>query len=839
MTKKRKRIDQKADSLRPKNTDEPERPAPALKILILSNLAVFVFLIYSNALTVPFVYDDFSNIHDNPHIRLTSLSAENIARVGLECLSSLRPVANLSFALNYYFHQYDVIGYHLVNILIHIVTGLLLYLFIKITLDVSSVRSQSRTFRWLPVIVTAIWLVHPLHTQSVTYIVQRMNAMATMFYILAFLLYIKGRLAGERKMKFVLFGGCIVAGILSIGSKEISATLPFFIFLYEWYFFQDLKWSWLKRHILKFAGLLIFLALCIFLIMGSDLVEQMLKGYEVYDFTPIERVLTEFRVVIYYISLLFFPHPSRLNLDHDFSISHSLFDPITTLLSIGIIAGLIGFAFYIAKKDRLLSFCILWFFGNLVIESSVIGLELIYEHRTYLPSMLLCLMVVLLVYQFKISKKLSLIIVCAVVVTFSFWTYKRNATWGDGVTLWRDSVQKSPKKARPYLNLGFALHGQEKIEEAIKYYQEGLRIKPNYEKAHNNLGVALRDLGRLDEAIPHYLEALRIKPDYAEAHNNLGVALKDQGKLEEASGQHFEALRIKPDYPEAHNNLGVALKDQGSFKEAGNHFLEALRINPNYAEPHYNLANALATQKLFKEAVQHYFEALRIKPDYAKAHHNLGLAMASQGKINEAIRHYIEALRINPNYADAHYNLAKALTLKGKVREATNHYNEALKIRPEDPHIHFNRALILARQGRLNEALKHYSETLRMEPNYAEAHNNMGVVFARMGNLNKAEDHYAQAILINPDYAEAHNNMGVVLARQGKLVEASKQFSEALRIDPEDGEAHFNLGNALADLGKIEQALNHYSEALRIKPDDEEARRHRERILRLLGDSPG
>ena len=209
MSKKGKRIDQNANSLRPKKIDAPKRPTPVLNILILSNLAVFVFLIYSNALTVPFVFDDFSSIQNNPHIRMNSLSTDSIARIGLECLSSNRPVANLSFALNYYFHQYDVKGYHLVNILIHIVTGLLLFLFMKITLNMSSIRSRSQTFRWLPVITTVIWLIHPLHTQSVTYIVQRMNAMATMFYILAFLLYIKGRLASGRKMKFVLFGGRI------------------------------------------------------------------------------------------------------------------------------------------------------------------------------------------------------------------------------------------------------------------------------------------------------------------------------------------------------------------------------------------------------------------------------------------------------------------------------------------------------------------------------------------------------------------------------------------------------------------------------------------------------
>jgi Flp pilus assembly protein TadD len=577
---------------------------------MLSFLAVLVFGIYANTLDGPFIFDDSPNIRDNPHIRLKTLTLEGIKRAGFENPSPNRPVANVSFALNYYFHRYNVVGYHMVNILIHITTGLLLYFFVKTTLSIPSLRSKYAPHGWIPLLTALIWLVHPIQTQSVTYIVQRMNSMAAMFYVLSLLLYAKARLAEQNWTKRALFGGCILAGMLALGSKEIAATLPFFIFLYEWYFFQELRWTWLKRHCYPILGIGIVVGVVSFMYLGAHPLESILATYEARDFTLTQRVLTEFRVVIFYISLLIFPHPSRLNLDHDFALSHSLIDPITTLVSIGAIAGLIGLAIYTAKRDRLLSFCILWFLGNLVIESSVIGLEIIFEHRTYLPSMLVGLLAVTLVYRHLKPKWIGVGVVCAVVMVFSFWTYTRNSMWSDEVTLWADCVEKSPKKARP----------------------------------HYNLGVVIGSQGKLEEAMGHYTEALRIEPDHVEAHNNLGNALASQGRLKEAMSHFSEALRIDPDDAEAQNNLAVALASQGNFKEAMGHYSEALRVKPHFAAAHYNLGNALKSQGRIKEAMSHYYEALRIKPDDAAAQYNLGVALSNHGSFKEAIDHYSEAL---------------------------------------------------------------------------------------------------------------------------------------------------------------------------------------------------
>ena len=805
MTKKRRKTDLgSGPSYSAATAASENNPCPRFwrDALILLFLPAIVFMIYSNAFKTPFLFDDVKNIQQNSHIRLTEINLQNLKRTLLESPSSNRPVAVLSFALNYYFDEYRVGGYHLVNILIHIVTGLLLYFLLKTMMRIPSINFTDKHHDWIPFFTVLIWLVHPIQTQSVTYIVQRMNSLATMFYILSLLLYVQARLTKRRRKMQLLFTGSILAGVLAIGSKEIAATLPFFIFLLEWFFFQDLKKVWLKHRILPFSGLLILLVIFMLVFLGSHPFEKILNGYRGFDFTLSQRVLTEFRVVIYYISLLIFPLPARLNLDHDFTLSQSLTDPVTTLLSILAIVGLIALSIYVAKRQPLLSFCILWFLGNLVIESSVIALDLIFEHRVYLPSIMAILVGVMLVYRFRVPQRVKVGALCSIVLVFSFWTYQRNHTWHDEVTIWRDCVIKSPKKARPHYNLGTSLSTQGQTSEAIHEYYEALRLNPNYAEAHSNLGVDLLSQGLTEEAIRHYREAISIKPDYAKAHYNLGFALLGLAEYDEAILHFEEALRIDPDYAKAHHNLGIALVDQTKYDEAILHFKEALRINPEDMRSHNNLGTALYKQGRLEEAIHHYREALRIKPDFGEAQFNLGIALEKSGNPEGAIGYYSELVRTNPDHAEAHYKLGAVLYARGRIGEAVDHYTEAIRIKPDYAEAHYNLGTVYHGQGRIKEAIFHYSEAVRIKPDFAEAHNNLGIAFYKEGQNKDAIDHYTEALRVQPDYAEAHNNLGVALVSIGKIEEATVHFSEAVRIRPDYQEAQGNLKRAMALLEK-------------------------------------
>ena len=596
---------------------------PQRETLLLSLLAIVVILIYADTLTAPFIFDDLINILNNPHIRVPALSLENLTWAGFNSPEGRRPVANISFAFNYYFNGYNLVGYHAVNILIHLTCGIFLYFLAQATMQTPALRSRYEKFGWIPFFTAFIWLVHPLQTQSVAYIVQRMNSMAAMFYVLSMLFYVKFRLSTASRAKWPLLAGCVITAFLAFGTKEITATLPLFIILYEWYFFQELSAQWAKRNFLVLGGVFLLFIIIALVYLDFNPVAKILRGYRVRDFTPFQRVLTESRVVFFYISLLLWPNPSRLNLDHDFALSYSLLNPATTLIAIATIIGLIAFACLIARKEPLLSFSIIWFFGNLMIESSIIGLELVFEHRNYLPTMFVVLAIVSLAFRYLKHALPAAIALSLVGALFCVWTFERNKVWADEITLYRDSAAKSPAKARPQNNLGAALSRQDRFEEAIEQYQAALKIKPAYSDAHYNLGYALAKTGKLDEGLSHFREAVRIEPNRVKYLNNLGVALVLKSNYSEAIDHLQTALKINPSDADVHNNLGLAFKKQGEPDAAIQHFSKAVALDPQHVSALINRGVMLMDQGQLEAARKHFARALEIRPGYVEARLNL------------------------------------------------------------------------------------------------------------------------------------------------------------------------------------------------------------------------
>jgi tetratricopeptide (TPR) repeat protein len=591
--------------------------------LFLLSLALLVILIYANTLGSPFIFDSRNNIESNPHIRISKITLNDLTEAAFKSPAKQRPLSNISFALNYYLHGYNVVGFHVVNILIHISTGFLLYLFVKTTFCTPALRSRYGNYMWISFFTAAVWMVHPLQTQSVSYIVQRMNSLAAMFYILSILLYARFRLSRQQRKKWWLFSGCILAGIVALASKQTAATLPVFIIVYEWYFFRNLDLKWLKNHILLLTGCLLLAAVIALALLGSNPLDGILEGYKGRDFTLTQRLLTESRVVIFYLSQLLWPHPSRLNLDHDFALSNSLLDPMTTFFSIFTIAALIGLAVVTARKQRLLSFCIVWFFGNLVIESSILPLEIIFEHRVYLPSMMFSLIVVLFVSRWVKPTWLQAVLLCAMVTVGAVWTYERNTVYSDRITFWQDCVDKSPRKARPYNNLGVALADQGYHDEALKKYRKALQIDPHYQDPVANIGLSMAEQGKMEESITQFSKALEINPKDYKTLNNLGASLIVVDRHAEAVQYLSEAITLDPYYAQAHNNLGVARQHQGRIEEAIDHFSTAVQLDPDYVQAYNNLGIILANQGRFKEAIAQFSAALKVNPAYKSARFNL------------------------------------------------------------------------------------------------------------------------------------------------------------------------------------------------------------------------
>jgi len=563
-------------------------------LLAVIVLYVLGFAVYLNSLSVPFVFDDYPNIRDNPAIRLTAIDLEGLRAAAIESHASRRPVANISFALNYLAGGYDVKGYHLVNILIHIANGVLVYFLALMLLRKNQSltdrpSASDRRTRLVALFAAAIFIAHPLQIQAVTYIVQRMTSMATMFYLMSLLFYLLARQRKDRSGRSAYWLAALAAWLLALGSKEIAATLPVVVVLVEYFLFRDPRKAWPGIH----YGYLLFAfaasAGVVLLYLGAEPVSTITEQYVEWGFSPGERLLTELRVLIFYLSLMVYPDPGRLSLDHAFTISRSLTDPVTTLVAAAILVALIFAALRLTRRHPILSFCIMWFLITLAIESSFIGLELVFEHRLYLPMFAFALAVA---YLLSLTSARYGAVVTALggvlVVTLAAASIVRNMTWQDPVVLWADAVSKNPTSYRARNNLGRVLVDQGKREQAVRQFNEAIRIKPDYAEPHNNLGTLLARAGRFAQAREHFATAIELNPRYAQAYNNLGVALLSQGLTREAASQLDQAVRLAPGYAKAHANLSTALEQLGQSLVACRHLLLAVRLDP--AVPHSKVA---------------------------------------------------------------------------------------------------------------------------------------------------------------------------------------------------------------------------------------------------------
>jgi Flp pilus assembly protein TadD len=313
----------------------------------------------------------------------------------------------------------------------------------------------------------------------------------------------------------------------------------------------------------------------------------------------------------------------------------SLLTPWTTLPSLIGIIGLLCYAVWQPKRQPIASFAILWYFGNLALESSVIGLEIIFEHRTYLPSVFVIYAFVFYLYKMIKSKIVVIGCLVAVSVVFAAWTRERNEVWSDAVSLWTDCTMKSPGKARPYNNLGVAYYLRGNLEDAIEQYRNSIALDPGYANPHYNLGIALGQKHDFEQAMSHLQTAIELEPRNYHAHNNLGVALSLAGRFNEAIDHFKQAIRLKPDYAEAFNNLGISYRRMGEIDKAVHNFQEAIRLDPNHAEAHNNLGYAYSLQGKNEAARQHYQRALEIDPRYRTALNNLKDLALEESAISE------------------------------------------------------------------------------------------------------------------------------------------------------------------------------------------------------------
>lgn len=575
----------------------PVENVPAQKkYIIFALLLVIVFLAYSNTFHASWHLDDYANITQDPRIHLNDLSVESLWKTTCaftERPRDARPLARLNLAINWYFSRGDPFSYHGVNILIHVLTAFFLYL--AGTLLLASPRLKRKYFHhryFIVLLAVALWAVNPIQTQAVTYIVQRMAALAALFYVVGIYFYLKGRLAQRTPGKFMFFGLCAFSFILGLASKENAAMFPLSLLLIEAAFFQDLAQKRV-RHVLLgifIGGMLFTFAAGVLVFFKGDPLK--ILNYDLRYFSPVQRVMTEPRILIYYLSQIFYPIPARLSIEHDIVVSTSLFHPWTTLPSIMMVSAFVVGGVLWLKKYPLLGFAVLFFFLNHVIESSIIGLELVFEHRNYLPSLFLFFPVAagfakLLDYYRPKNRWLYLTLagfILCLVVALGAGTYVRNFAWSTEKTLWEDAVTKAPLSSRPWHNL--AMTHYERIgqpEKAMVLYRKALELEQrnNYHKSVvlSNMAANYYYRGHYNQALRYWKKSLEANPSNPKTRFLLSLALIKLKKHLEAAGHLDQLIARYPDNVEVLNLRGVMLLLENNYGQALGYFKRCFQRN--------------------------------------------------------------------------------------------------------------------------------------------------------------------------------------------------------------------------------------------------------------------
>ncbi|SDU10902.1 TPR repeat-containing protein [Verrucomicrobium sp. GAS474] len=600
---------------------------PALLLVLAGCLA------YANSFGGPFVFDDSPSIKYNKTI--TSLFGSLLPVYNHT--TGGRPFLNFSFALNYAAGGLDVFGYHLLNLVIHLASGLVLFDLLRRTLLLPRFQDRFHSSA-SPLAFSAalLWLVHPLQTESVTYLVQRAESLAaglTLLTLYAFLRGASGPAETARRWENVALISCFLA----MGTKETAAAIPLLAFLYDRTFLSgtfSAAWKEHKRFHLSLAATWIFLLLLVLSThaRGGSVgpVQAGVPHTGLYaDVTPVTYALTQAKAILLYLRLAFWPSP--LILDYGFEKIPTLALAWPYLPGIALL--LAGTAWALVRRPAL-GFLGAAFFLLLAPSSSFIPVQTqtIAEHRFYLPLAVLLVGLVLALHAAVKERKTVLLCAGLLALPLGIVTWERNNDYKTSATLWAVTLAQRPENPRTQASVGDELYTQGDYLGAVIHFNEALRLRPDFAEAHYKLGATLYHMGRLADGISEMATAVALCPIDAQSQSNYGTALAETGHLDQAL-EHLEtAVLLKPDNAAFHYAFGNGLNQRGNVGEAYKEFLAATRLDPDYFEAHNNLGIACYRLGKRDEARAEFETVLRLKPDSTEAKRNLARLRAMSGE---------------------------------------------------------------------------------------------------------------------------------------------------------------------------------------------------------------
>lgn len=677
------------------NLARPASPAfPARQTwLAVAVLATALAAFYGHTRFYPFVFDDKAYIITKPMIQ----------HIGTSMFSSHRPVVDFTFAVNialaHYFYQPNQpqrvppeFGFHVVNLLIHLGAALALFGVVRRTLSRGALAARYGGMAWgLALAVALLWMVHPLQTQSVTYVYQRFESMMGLWFLLTFYCFLR---AQDSPRAVWWYGGSVAACLLAIGSKEVAAVAPLLLIWYDRAFVSSSWRELYRRHWPFYAalgGVLGVLALLVILALPVYEAGGMLVGKEL---SSLAYARTQPGVILHYLRLALWPQ--GLCLDYNWPLANTVGQIVPPLL--GILA-LLGLTVWCIWRHPAWGFVGGWFFLILAPSSSFIPIrDRAFEHRMYLSLAAVVVLVVLGGYEllrrlpaFRRSsvfeQRLFLIgplLLLAIVLGTA--TFYRNQTYQSEIALWEDIVQKVPNNPRGYSNLGI-------------WYQN--KQPPDYARA---------------EAM--YREALKKDPNYYDAHYNLALRLAQSPRQEdrEEAMRHYEACLASSSWfvPDAYNNLALLQKAQGDLAGARRNLETAVQGNPTEKAFRINLIHLLiqTNPEAARAECRRWVEQ---QPDRADVLGSTAALLARMGHRSEALENCRQALELQPKGADLHL-LFSELIAPDDPQLAISHLETAIALQPRFVQAYLELGDLCARRQQVPKAIACFQTVLQLDP---------------------------------------------------------------------------------------------------------------------------
>ena len=671
------------------------------------------------------------------------------------------PVVHSAFWLMHALWGDHTLGYHLVNIVLHVSSACLVAVIL---------RRLAIPGAFLAALIFA---VHPVQVESVAWITELKNTLSGVCYLAAALTY----LHYDTSRRTRLYAVALALFVLALLSKSVTATLPAALLVVFWWQRGHLRWRKDVRPLLPFFVLGI----------GGGLVTAWLERTQIgaqgaaFQFTPVERCLIAGRAIWFYLGKLLWPANLIFSYPRWQISQHVWWQYLYPLAVVVLLFGL----WRMRRQSRAPLAAMLFFIGTLFPALGFVNVfpfrySLVADHFQYLAS--LGIIALFSAGAVNLAKRWSLgpaVAATAAVVLFgaplSALTWAQSGQYANAETLYRTTIAGNPDCWMAYNNLGsLKLDGSiADVQEAVAEIQTALRINPNDAEAHNNLGYAWQRLGRFADAVGEHQEALRLKPDLTGAYNNLGAALLAIGRPDEAIAQYTEALRLQPNDAGIRANLGLALARAGRSDTAVALLSQAVTDHPDSADAHTNLGASLQKLGRLDQAVTEFREAVRLKPDFADAHTNLGAVFVSLGRMDEAAREFGEALRLSPGSAKVTDSLGYVALRLGHLDEAIARFKDAILFAPDYARAHYDLANAFEELGRHEEAIAEFKVTLQHQPDFADAHNDLGVALAELGRYAEAVTHFKEALRLKPDLADARENLAKAqdALRKGKGLE--------------------------------------------------------------------